>query len=285
MASGWGVALVETEKRCHATERISIVPGRVRGTPRLAKEVRVAARCCDCSTRVGRIREDFLVHRVSDYVRSAASHLRVARNALIVTGALGATVVGAAAAAPAQAHGANLWFHRGYQIEGSWYCYGWSDGAYHCTQHWHRTSGGVVSDNPAWVPNYDGSSVAYTSSKKSNSVTRSAPVYHSASVSNFGASNPGQAGVIAEIRAVFGPYANQALTVARCESGFNPGARNPISVGGAHAAGVFQILDSSTWRSTSYAGQSPYNAYANIHAAYQIFQRDGYSWREWQCAS
>jgi len=226
------------------------------------------------------------VHRVTDYVRGAASHLRFARNALIVTGALGATVVGAAAAAPAQAHGADLWYHRGYQVEGSWYCYGWSNGAYHCTQHWHRTSSGIVSDNRAWVPNYGRSTVVSTSSEgdESTPVTHSAPVHSSASsVSYVGASNPGQAAVIAEIRAVFGPYANQALTIASCESSFNPSAYNPISVGGAHAAGVFQILDTSTWLSTSYAGQSPYNAYANIHAAYEIFQRDGYSWREWQC--
>jgi SLT domain-containing protein len=102
-------------------------------------------------------------------------------------------------------------------------------------------------------------------------------------VRSTGAANPGQQAVINEIRAVFGPYSGQALNIARCESGYNPSARNSTSVGGAHAAGVFQILDTSTWRTTAYAGQSPYNAYANIHAAYQIFQRDGYSWREWQC--
>ena len=227
------------------------------------------------------------MHRVSLSVRSAATHLRIARNALIVAGALGATVVGAAAAAPAQAHGADLWYHSGYQVEGSWYCYGWSSGEYHCTQHWYRTGNGIVSTNTAWVPNYGASTVSapvsHAVSKKSTVVTRSAPVHHSASVNYVGASNPGQAAVIAESRAVFGPYAGQALAIARCESGYNPSAWNPISIGGAHAAGVFQILDSSTWRSTSYAGQSPYNAYANIHAAYQIFQRDGYSWREWQC--
>ncbi len=224
------------------------------------------------------------MHRVSQTVRNAASHLHVAKQALIVTGALAATLIGVAAAAPAQAHGSSLTYHRGYAVEGSWLCYGWSNGAYHCTQHWHRSNGALVSDNPSWVPNAGAhASAAVTSSKKSSSIHHSTPAKASSSVSYAGAANPGQQAVINEIRAVFGPYSGQALAIARCESGFNPSAHNSTPVGGAHAAGVFQILDTSTWRTTSYAGQSPYNAYANIHAAYQIFQRDGYSWREWAC--
>ena len=74
-----------------------------------------------------------------------------------------------------------------------------------------------------------------------------------------------------------------ALNIARCESGFNPSAVNPIVVLNSHAQGVFQILYPSTWNSTSYAGQSPFDYHANIRAAYQIFARDGFSWREWQC--
>ncbi len=97
--------------------------------------------------------------------------------------------------------------------------------------------------------------------------------------------SPGQAAVIAMIKQVFGPYAAGALNVARCESGFNPLAYNPISNGGNHAEGVFQILYPSTWNSTSEASSSPYSAMANILAAHQIFVRDGYSWREWSCAA
>lgn len=89
--------------------------------------------------------------------------------------------------------------------------------------------------------------------------------------------------VEAQIRQVFGPHANAAINVARCESGLNPGARNSYSIGGSNAAGVFQILYPSTWYGTSQAGASPYNSYANIVAAHEIFVRDGYSWREWQC--
>jgi hypothetical protein len=93
----------------------------------------------------------------------------------------------------------------------------------------------------------------------------------------------GQQAVINEIEAVFGPNAGSALAIARCESGYNPYAVNPIVVLGSHAQGVFQILYPSTWKGTSYAGQSPFDYHANIRAAYQIFARDGFSWREWQC--
>ena len=53
--------------------------------------------------------------------------------------------------------------------------------------------------------------------------------------------------------------------------------------GNSHASGVFQILYPSTWDGTSYAAQSPFDYNANIHAAFEIFSRDGYSWREWEC--
>ncbi len=82
---------------------------------------------------------------------------------------------------------------------------------------------------------------------------------------------------------VFGPYAGAAQHVAMCESSLNPGATNSEPIGGSHAAGVFQILYPSTWSTTSQAANSPYDAYANIVAAHEIFVRDGYSWREWVC--
>jgi hypothetical protein len=97
--------------------------------------------------------------------------------------------------------------------------------------------------------------------------------------------SPGQAAVIAMIKQVFGSYAPAAVQVARCESGLNPLAYNPISNGGSHAEGLFQILYPSTWRGTSEASSSPYSAMANILAAHEIFVRDGYSWREWTCAA
>lgn len=230
------------------------------------------------------------MHRVSHFVRSAASNLHGARKALVVSGGLAATLIGGAAlSTPVHAQGSFLRYHPGYTVEASWLCYGWANGAYHCTQRWHNSHGTPVSDNPTWVPNYGAHAAATPShtskathtTKTTHTSTRSAPVHHT--TASVGAANPGTQGVINEIRSVFGPYAGSALAIARCESGYNPNAYNRTSVGGAHAAGVFQILDTSTWRSTSYARYSPFNASANIHAAYQIFQRDGYSWREWQC--
>ena len=85
------------------------------------------------------------------------------------------------------------------------------------------------------------------------------------------------------IEQIFGANAPEAINIARCESGLNPGAYNPTSIGGSHAAGLFQILYPSTWAGTPEAGASPYNAWANIEAAHAIFVRDGYSWREWTC--
>ena len=80
------------------------------------------------------------------------------------------------------------------------------------------------------------------------------------------------------IAATFGSFAGQALRVAGCESSYNPSAVNSSS----GASGVFQFMP-STWAGTPYAGYSVFDASANIHAAYWLFQRDGYSWREWSC--
>ena len=85
------------------------------------------------------------------------------------------------------------------------------------------------------------------------------------------------------IYSVFGPNAPAAIHVAQCESGLNPGAYNPASIGGNHATGLFQILYPSTWQGTSQAANAPTDATANILAAHEIFVRDGYSWREWTC--
>lgn len=203
--------------------------------------------------------------------------LRVVPFALVLAGVIGLTAVATQVTPTQEAHAASwLRYQRGYYLDNGWLCYGWSNGAYHCTHHWHRAGGRLVSDNHAWVPNYGSSasaSVTHSSATHSAVVRTQAPVSHPAPAPVSG----GQ-GVVGEIQAVFGPNAGAALAVARCESSYNPNALNASS----GASGVFQFLP-STWRTTSYAGYSPFNASANIHAAYQVFTRDGYSWREWQC--
>jgi hypothetical protein len=217
--------------------------------------------------------EVFVFHKsVFGRVRSVARSLRVVPASIALAGVVGltlsVTLFTAAPAANAAASASWLHYQRGYYLDNGWLCYGWSNGAYHCTHHWHRAGGRLISDNPAWVPNYGLTSKAAPAAHQS--VKSSAPVSSGGSVQSM-------------IQSVFGPYAGQALSVARCESSYNPGAYNGISVGGSHAEGVFQILYPSTWSGTSYSGYSPYNAWANIHAAYQIFARDGFSWREWVC--
>lgn len=48
-------------------------------------------------------------------------------------------------------------WQRGYYVDNGWLCYGWANGAFHCTAWWHQENGRYVSDNPTWVPNAGGS--------------------------------------------------------------------------------------------------------------------------------
>lgn len=94
------------------------------------------------------------VHRPDAVPSSLARGVtRAACTLLGLAGALG-IVVQVAPIATAHAS-AGLYYQQGYYLDNGWLCYGWSNGAYHCTIHWHRTSSGqLVSDNAAWVPNY-----------------------------------------------------------------------------------------------------------------------------------
>ena len=167
-------------------------------------------------------------------------------------------------------------YEPGYSLQDGWFCYGWIDPAiYHCTQSFHKeqkSHSGYISDNPAFVPNGMGShtvspapaSVAHPSATKTQPTPPSPPA-PSGSVASM-------------IDATFGAYAGQAIAVAECESGLNPGAYNASS----GASGVFQFLG-STWAETPWAGDSPFNAADNIAAAYWLFSRDVDTWREWSC--
>ena len=84
--------------------------------------------------------------------------------------------------------------------------------------------------------------------------------------------------IITEIDTVFAGASGQAIAVARCESGINTNVREPRF----GEEGVFQFM-LATWNETPYRSYSRYNAWANIHAAYWLYERDGDSWREWTC--
>jgi hypothetical protein len=72
----------------------------------------------------------------------------------MLTFALGITALLMGFAPAKGASAASFRYQAGYSLQSGWLCYGWSNGALHCTQRWHRdASGKLISDNPAWVPN------------------------------------------------------------------------------------------------------------------------------------
>ena len=76
----------------------------------------------------------------------------------ILAGVLGFSLMASQLSGAPAAHAASsgLRYMRGYSVQGSWLCYGWSSGAFHCTQRWHRSGGRLVSNNPGWVPTSGG---------------------------------------------------------------------------------------------------------------------------------
>lgn len=100
---------------------------------------------------------------------------RTAALALIAAGALTAGLVGATTSTAHAASG--LHYQRGYSVQGSWLCYGWSNGLYHCTQHWTRSGGRLISENPGWVPNYGVTSRVTTSAVKKTTTTTHVTTY------------------------------------------------------------------------------------------------------------
>ena len=109
------------------------------------------------------------------------SRMRVLLGAVLLGAAFVAAIGAAGFSAPTAQASSGLYYQRGYYVAGSWLCYGWSNGSYHCTQHWHRSGSQLVSDNPSWVPNYGSAS---SSSRVSTSASRPATHYGSTSGSN-----------------------------------------------------------------------------------------------------
>ncbi len=140
----------------------------------------------------------------------------------------------------------------------------------HIAQRYHSSVQAIAQASHIWNPN-----LIFPSQQLCIPASRQ--------VSSGGGNGTHGSSVAGMIYSVFGPYASGAMRVANCESGLNPRAYNPVSIGGSHAMGVFQILYPSTWVGTSQSYNSPYDPMANVLAAHNIFVRDGYSWREWAC--
>src|SRR5258708_4211212 len=100
------------------------------------------------------------------------------RTACVLTGVMGLVTLGAQfGSAPARAANLDYYWKPGYYLDNGWLCYGWANGAYHCTQHWHRdASGTLVSDHPAWVPNLNGVAADTDSPAQAPRVTHPAPI-------------------------------------------------------------------------------------------------------------
>lgn len=99
-----------------------------------------------------------------------------------------AVLVGLAGASAPAAHaaGSHLHYRRGYSIQGRWLCFGWSNGAFHCTTR-HK---GYRSLNPSWVPVIGKPSAKARAKARKPvhklAVRRSAPVGHSPNSYPFG---------------------------------------------------------------------------------------------------
>lgn len=75
------------------------------------------------------------------------------------------------------------------------------------------------------------------------------------------------------IRAVFGPrYDDQAVAVARCESGLSVWARN------GQYLGLFQM---GSWERRTYG--HAWNAWEQSRAALRYFRASGRDWSPWSC--
>jgi hypothetical protein len=77
------------------------------------------------------------------------------------------------------------------------------------------------------------------------------------------------------IRYVFGPYGDQAVRVARCESGLSIWARN------GQYENLFQMGYSERQHYGWHRAGSP--AWMATLAAWRYFVASGYSWRAWSC--
>ncbi len=139
---------------------------------------------------------------------------------LLVAGALATGVAGMSTPAAHAATGFH--YQRGYSVQGGWLCYGWTNGAYHCTQHWHRSGSQLISDNPGWVPNGGGSvsvATSHTTAAKSTRSVKAAPVvayaatYNSAPANISQWANPGRGSYTEP----FGTY--QGYSYGWCTSG------------------------------------------------------------------
>lgn len=73
---------------------------------------------------------------------------RVLLGSLLTLGLLSGTA--------ATSHAMSFRYSRGWTVQGSWLCYGYPSGVYHCTQRWYRSSSGLYISTTSFVPSQTG---------------------------------------------------------------------------------------------------------------------------------
>ena len=89
---------------------------------------------------------------LSKLVAKVATPRRSQMSVALLTGSLLFVGLMGSAFTPMANAAGSLRFVRGYSVQGSWLCYGFSNGAFHCTQHWRVVNGRYVSYNSPFVP-------------------------------------------------------------------------------------------------------------------------------------
>lgn len=119
---------------------------------------------------------------LSSVVFGRSSRVRVLVGAALL-GAAFIAAIGTNNGPTAQASG-SLQYQRGSYVANGWLCYGWSNGSYHCTSHWHRNGSQLVSDNPSWVPSSGSNGGTAGAASKPSAPTHTGATQGSASGSN-----------------------------------------------------------------------------------------------------
>lgn len=71
--------------------------------------------------------------------------------------------------------GLSFAYQQGYSLQDGWLCFGWSNGALHCTRYWGFVNGLATSERPGWVPNYANRPTIAQDGSNDSSVVASAP--------------------------------------------------------------------------------------------------------------
>src|SRR6185437_5611113 len=130
---------------------------------------------------------------------------------LVGAALLGAAFIAALGSNGPTAHASGgLYYQRGSYVANGWLCYGWSNGTYHCTSHWHRNGSQLVSDNPSWVPS------SGSASASSGTAAASKPSVTSTTGSASGSNTAGQP---CHSSAMFPAHISQWTTPVSCYAG------------------------------------------------------------------